>query len=414
MSIFNKVVILFLISFSLMIYLSNSTNQLTQRTIETLLKDKYIQASDELFKYLSNNDKISLNKKLKELQFKIIRDRRYYLKSSTIAYEYNTELSSIKILKAIDGKYLLYMKYLDDEVLSIDLSQDKNFEDKEFLNYMILADILILITLFLIILKTIYPLKKISKSIKKFGDGNYSLRIENFSNDEIGEVSKTFNSMALNIEDLINSRERLLRDIGHELKTPITKSKLAIEMIEDSKYKKILNKALSQIDEMISELLYLEKLNSNQSALHLEKFNVETLISESLSKLFIDDEQDVDVSIENSFDLYADLNYLSIALKNLIDNALKYGTKKPIFISVNNKQISIKSKGNALEKPLEFYCEAFVQGDNSRNKTGHGLGLSIVKIILEKHKMRLDYNFFDGFNIFSINGATVQNSVSIG
>jgi len=406
MSIFNKVLILFLISFSLMIYLSNSTNQLTQRTIENLLKEKYIQASDELFKYLSNNDKVSLNKKLKELQFKTIKDERYYLKSSTIAYEYNTELSSIKILKAIDGKYLLYMKYLDDEVLSIDLSQDKNFEDKEFLNYMILADILILITLFLIILKTIYPLKKISKSIKKFGDGNYSLRIESFSNDEIGEVSKTFNSMASNIEDLINSRERLLRDIGHELKTPITKSKLAIEMIEDSKYKKILNKALSQIDEMISELLYLEKLNSNQSTLHLEKFNVETLISESLSKLFIDNEKDVDISIENSFDLYADLNYLSIALKNLIDNALKYGTKKPIFISVNNKQISIKSKGNILEKPLEFYCEAFVQGDNSRNQIGHGLGLSIVKIILEKHKIRLDYDFSDGFNIFSINFAT--------
>jgi two-component system OmpR family sensor kinase len=267
---------------------------------------------------------------------------------------------------------------------------------------MILADIAILIILFLIILKMIYPLRGISKSIMGFGEGDYSLRIKNSSKDEIGEVATTFNSMATNIEELITSRETLLRDIGHELKTPITKSKLATEMIEDSKYKSILKRALSEIDEMTSELLDLEKLNANQFKLQMQKFSSETLIAESLSKLFIDDETLIDVKIEADFVIDADLNYLSIALKNLIDNGLKYGVQKPIYIVAKDGSIVVKSRGEKLDKPLEFYCEAFTQGDNSRNQAGYGLGLSLIKRILDKHEFKLSYHYEDGFNSFTV------------
>ena len=385
-----------------MIFVSNETNKLTQSTIETLLKEKYIQVSDELFTYLSNNDTPNLEKKLQGLKFEIVKNKQHYFDSSTVLYQHNTELSTIQILKHEDNKYLLYMKYLDDDILVIDISQDEIFKDKEFLNYMILVDILILIILFVVVLKMIYPLKEISKSIKKFGEGNYSLRIKKTSSDEIGEVSNTFNSMALNIEELITSRQRLLRDIGHELKTPISKSKLAIEMIEESKYKKILKKALLEMDEMTNELLYIEKLSANQQKLHFEKFGCETLITQSLSKLFIEDESSVDVRIESSFEIQADLNYLSIALKNLIDNALKYTTKKPIFVIAQENKIIVKSGGEKLEKSLEYYCEDFTQGDNSRAQKGYGLGLSLVKRVLDKHRFKLSYEYEDGCNLFAI------------
>lgn len=402
MSIITKVIILFAISFSLMMFVSQETNKLTQNTIETLLKEKYIQVSDELFTYLSNNDTTILKKKLKELNFQVVKEKQHYLKASTVLYKYNTDLSSIKILKHEDDTYLLYMKYLDDELLVMDKSQGEIFKDKEFLNYMILADILILIILSLVILKMIYPLKEISKTIKKFGEGNYSLRIKKSSSDEIGEVSQKFNSMALNIEELIVSRQRLLRDIGHELKTPISKSKLATEMIEEGKYKKILKRALDEIDEMTNELLYIEKLNANQQQLNIQKFDCETLITTSLSKLFMDDEGSVDVFIESNFTICADLNYLSIALKNLIDNALKYSVEKPVYIIVKDKKIIVKNRGEKLEKPLEFYCEDFTQGDNSRNQKGYGLGLSLVKRILDKHRFNLSYSYEDEFNLFTI------------
>ncbi|MDO9265731.1 MAG: ArsS family sensor histidine kinase [Sulfurimonas sp.] len=403
MSIIYKVIIFFLISFSLMIFVSMKINKLTQNTIETLLKDKYIHVSDELFTYLSNSNQTILEKKINDLKFEIVEDKEHYFKSSHILYKYDTELSSIKILKHEDNKYLLYMKYLDDDILVIDKSQNSSFEQKEFLDYMILADILILITLCLLILKMVYPLKNISKIIRKFGDGEYNLRIKTSNKDEIGDVAKTFNSMASNIQDLIISRQRLLRDIGHELKTPISKSKIALEMIEENKYKKILKKALSQIDEMVNELLYIEKLNSNQNRLNIETFSSETVVGEALSRLFIEDESLVNISINSSFKIKGDLNYLSIAIKNLIDNGLKYGATKPVYLLIDDRKISIKSTGEPLDKPLEYYCEAFTQGDNSRSAEGYGLGLSLVKRILDKHNFTFSYQHENGFNLFVIN-----------
>lgn len=385
-----------------MIFVSYKTNKLTQITIESALKDKYIYFSKDLLVYLTNSNTLNLEKKLKELDFKIIEDKGPCLKSSRLIYEYNTEISSIKILKYEDDKYLLYMKYLDEEILAMQQLEKKNFEDKELLNYMILLDILILIALFIILLKMTYPLKEIRQTIKRFGEGQYCIRIKTKCKAEIGEVAKTFNSMAENIEDLITSRQRLLRDIGHELKTPIAKSKIAIEMIEEGKYKKILKRALFQLDEMTSELLSIEKINANQSKLNIQNFDAETLINESLAKLFLEEETSVNVLIKSNFTMDADLGYLSIALKNLIDNALKYSVQKPIFIIAEDNKISVKGKSEELHKPLEFLCEAFTQGDNSRNQTGYGLGLSLVKRILDKHHFELSYTHEDGFNIFTI------------
>lgn len=402
MSIIYKVITLFLISFTLMIFVSSKANSLMQNTIETLLNDKYIYVSDELFTYLSNSNDSELQKKITELKFEIVEDKEHYFMASHAIYEYKTDLSEIKILKHEDNKYLLYMRYLDDDILVIDKSQNRSYEQKEFLDYMILADILILIILCLLILKMVYPIKKISKAISKFGEGAYYLRVSARSNDEIGEVVKMFNSMASNIQDLIVSRERLLRDIGHELKTPISKSKIALEMIEESKYKKVLSKAFVQIDEMVNELLYIEKLNSNQNRLNIETISSETLIAEALSKLFIEDESLVDISINSSFEIRGDLNYLSIALKNLIDNALKYGTTRPVYLVAEDRKISVKSTGEPLEKPLEYYCEAFTKGDNSRNHSGYGLGLSLVQRVAHRHGFIFSYHNKDGLNIFAL------------
>ena len=405
MSLFTKVVILFIIffvSFSSMIFVSIETNKLTETTMETTLKYRYTLISEELFKYLENADEKGLDKKLYSISFQKLDDKEHYLQKSEVIYEEISIPYKIKILKHEDDKYMLYMKYLDNDIVIVDMNHGDGFAQKSFLKNVILVNILIVSVLFIIILRMIYPLKEMSKCIRKFGDGQYCIRIKKDFKAEMGEVARTFNSMAEKIEGLIISRQRLLRDIGHELKTPIAKSKIAVEMIEDSKYKKILKKALYQIDEMSSELLYIEKINSNQSEINIEVFNVETLINESLSKLFIEDETNIDISIDENFELSADLNYLAIALKNLIDNALKYRREPPVLLVVEDKKILVKSLGHELIKPLEFLCEAFTQGDNSRGQSGYGLGLNLVKRIVEKHNFKLVYGYEDGYNIFTI------------
>jgi two-component system OmpR family sensor kinase len=204
--------------------------------------------------------------------------------------------------------------------------------------------------------------------------------------------------MAANLENLIKTREELLRDIGHELRTPIAKGKFAIEKIDDFSQKELLKKIFIDLETLTNELIELEKLNSTK--LNITSFDCETLIVESLGKLYLDDESKISIEINDNFKMNADLHYLATALKNLIDNALKYANEYPIKICANLNEITISNKGEKLSKDLEYYLKPFTQELSQRD--GFGLGLSIVKKILDKHNFKLEYEFKNQTNIFKI------------
>jgi two-component system OmpR family sensor kinase len=242
------------------------------------------------------------------------------------------------------------------------------------------------------------PLKKITKQITNFANGELSSRININSKDEIGILANTFNNMATSLENSIKTREELLRDIGHELRTPIAKGKFAIEKIDDFSQKELLKKIFVDLEILTNELIELEKLNLTK--LNLTNFTVETLIVESLGKLYLEDESKVEIHINENFKINADLYYLSTALKNLIDNALKYAISYPIIIEANKNEISISNKGQKLSKEIEYYLKPFTQELSQRD--GFGLGLSIVKKIIDKHNFKLEYFYENGNNIFKI------------
>lgn len=402
MSIFTKVLALFALSLALMVFVSKETSSITQSKIELLYKEKYQQASNQLFKYLSNNDSLALRKTLQELNFSLLNDKQASLDDAKIIFESVTSFGEVKIYRDKHGKYLLFLNYLDESLLLQDTSQEESLREKQKLEYLIYADIAILLMIFILILKILLPLKTMSQNIRLFGEGALHVRMKDFGNDELGELSKTFNAMAHNIESLLEARQRLLRDIGHELRTPIAKSKLALEMIPQDKHQKMLQKAIFQIDKMTAELLTLEKLNANTQELQYEVFSVQTLILEALSLMFIEDESLVEVRLSEDFSIKADKQYLCIALKNLIDNAMKYATQKPIIVEVEDRTIWVRNQGEALEGDLEYYCQAFAQGENSRTQEGFGLGLSIVKKITDRHGFTLKLTCKEGYTSFGI------------
>ena len=204
--------------------------------------------------------------------------------------------------------------------------------------------------------------------------------------------------MASNLENLITTREELLRDIGHELRTPIAKGKFAIEKIDDFSQKELLKKIFKDLEILTNELIELEKLNSTK--LNITTFKAETLIVESLAKLYLDDESKIEIEIIDDFKIKADLYYLSIVLKNLIDNAIKYTSSFPIKIIVKTNEISVLNQGKALAKELDYYLKPFTQELSQRD--GFGLGLSIVKKIIDRHDFRLEYSYRNESNIFKI------------
>ncbi len=402
MSIFTKVFMLFCISIVLMLYLSMKTNSITDEKIELIHKEKYIQASKELFNYLVNGDIATLNKRVQELNYeiKIIDTKNEALPS---IYKQTISFGEIKILKQEDNSYVLFMQYLDDQFYFYDRSQKKEIEQKKHLNYLILADIFMLIIMFLVIINILRPLQTISKGIKKFGSGDYSSRlVKSNTHDEIGELVDRFNTMAQNLETLIVSRTQFLSDISHELRTPISKAKISLEMIEDSKYKTILKKSIDNIDELTNELLELERLNSKNLVLNIENHSIETILANALSKMIIENEEDIDVQVLDIFYCKADINYISIAIKNLIDNALKYKENGKVEIVVAEGILEVKNYGKKLSKELEYYMETFTQEDSSRNIKGYGLGLNIVKRVLSYHNFTLEYCYSNNQNIFRI------------
>ncbi|MFA9374581.1 MAG: ArsS family sensor histidine kinase [Poseidonibacter sp.] len=394
MSIFKKISILFIFSLILMSIIGFWTDSINSKRIDSLIKDKYIEISNEILVNI-NNEK-DLNNIYLKYELEPILD--YEDKNNEVFYFKKHTFGFISIQKeSFDDELIIKIKYLD-EFLILKTQDEENINDKLILNILIFIDIFILMLTFIYILNLLSPLKKITQKITSFANGDLSSRIDIKSNDEIGILSNSFNQMASSLQSLIQTREELLRDIGHELRTPIAKGKFAIEKIDDFSQKELLKKIFNDLEILTDELIELEKLNSNK--LNISTFSSETLIIESLSKLYLDDESKIEIFIKNDFKINADLAYLSTALKNLIQNALKYSISFPIEIYAQDNKIIVKNEGEKLSKELEYYLRPFTQELSQRD--GFGLGLSIVQKIISKHNFKLEYDYSDNKNIFTI------------
>lgn len=368
-------------------------DNINSKRIDDLIKEKYLKISNELLLNIDNKNKIE--QLLKHYELKPLNTLS---KNNEILYEKKHTFGSVSIQKeSFEDEFILHINFLDENLI-LKTPDEQNINDKLQLNALIFLDIFVLLLIFLYILKLLYPLKTITKEIENFSKGNLSSRINLSSNDEIGTLAQTFNTMAATLEKLIKTREELLRDIGHELRTPIAKGKFAIEKIDDFSQKELLKKIFKDLETLTNELLELEKLNSSQ--LNLTTFSAETLILEALSKLYISDESNIQLYIHDDFKITGDLHYLCLALKNIIDNALKYATKLPICIDVTANKINVRNEGKALSKTLEHYLKPFTQELSQRD--GFGLGLSIVNKVIHKHQFNLTYEFKNEQNHFSL------------
>ena len=257
---------------------------------------------------------------------------------------------------------------------------------------------LLFIFLYIAIRKKLSPLKKINQKILKFARGDMNVKIKYKSDDEIGHIAQSFDNAIYHIKSLIESKNLFMRNMMHELKTPITKGRIAVEMIEDTNSKKTLIRAFDRMNQLIGELAYIERLTTQNFNPELKEVSLDEIIEKSLT-LLMSNRDKISISTQNS-KILTDIKLISLALKNLIDNAIKYSEDRKASIIADSKSIKILSKGRSLEHPLEYYLEPFTQEE--KRQKGFGLGLYIVYNILNRLDYKLNYCYKDGKNIFEI------------
>ena len=394
MSIFKKITLLFVISFVLMGIIGSWIDKINTKRIDNLVKEKYAKFVEQVVQTHTNPK--DLKEIFKQHKFKIKKD--FNTLNTQILFDQKYDFGEIVIYKeSFDDEFFIKIDSYN-EIFFLKTPDEENLRDKTILNILICLDILVLALIFFYIIKILSPIKNITKSMTSFANGDLSTRIEIKSKDEIGVLANSFNQMASTLEKFIKTKEELLRDIGHELRTPIAKGKFAIEKIDDFSQKELLKKIFCDLETLTNELIELEKLDLTK--LNITTFSAETLILEALGKLYLEDESKIELNIKEDFKIKADLYYLSIAIKNLIDNALKYTQELPILIDIDKNEIKISNKAKELSKDLEYYLKPFTQELSHRN--GFGLGLSIVKKVVDKHDFNLTYEYIDGFVVFRI------------
>jgi len=263
--------------------------------------------------------------------------------------------------------------------------------------YAYLIIVWIILFSFSYILRRFYPLWQLRDKIKKFADGDMTVEFKITGKDEISEVAHEFNKAARKINTLIESRNLFMRNIMHELKTPITKGRFSVEMLDDNKHKDRLLNVFIRMEGLINEMALIEEIASGFENTQQEDYRAVDILSEAIDLGFFEREN---YSLDISSDLmwHVDYKLFATAIKNMIDNAIKYSEEKKVIITARQDKLLFENYGPGLDEPLDYYTEPFTKSHKAVHS--FGLGLYIVSSIVESHGYELHYEHLNGWNRF--------------
>ncbi|HLV33399.1 MAG TPA: HAMP domain-containing sensor histidine kinase [Chitinispirillaceae bacterium] len=241
--------------------------------------------------------------------------------------------------------------------------------------------------------RLLYPVRILQNGLKKISYGKFDTQLPVTSNDELGQLVKTFNTMACQINNDIKSRDQLLRDISHELRSPLSRMLVALEFVPEGNIRQTLRNNITILEKMTSSILEEERLESPFGRIKNDQINLKKLICE-----IVENRKNYKSSIDlkNNEDLFirGDEERLRMAVSNVIDNAIKYSKsdKDPVeieyFQTDNETKIIIRDYGIGIpESEIPFIFEPFYRIDKARQHKsgGYGLGMSLTKKVITAH-----------------------------
>ena len=323
------------------------------------------------------------------------KEKEEILKNAAVLEEISSDLGSSAIL-LYDKHHYLKIEHLDE----LKLLMDKEFQPYryEVIKAVFLVVAVILLAAYIFVIYKIKPLRKLKRQIVKFANGELD-GVQNVGNgkDEISEVSEAFYEAVCQIKALNDSRHLFLRNIMHELKTPITKGLIAAQMIEKSKNQERLISVFHKLENLINELAAIEQITSKIGLTNKTPCLMRDLIDEAIDIAMVEKEH-VGISELDEVRVMVDFKLFSVAIKNMIDNGIKYSTDKHVNIMVSKDHMKFITQGEKLKNDLDFYIQPFIKGEDAQKS--FGLGLYIVSNILEAHGLKFGYEYKNGMNVF--------------
>jgi two-component system, OmpR family, sensor kinase len=252
-----------------------------------------------------------------------------------------------------------------------------------------------LVNMYLLLWRNLKPLKHLYEQIQRYGEGEDIIDTHSTGKDEIALISNAFHNALQKQSKLKKSRELFLRNIMHELKTPITKGKLIVELEEPSPNRNLLAKLFLRLEHLIRQMADIEKMHA--FALTKAPQRLDIMIHHTMDNLMI--ENDIIQMSGCEQTIMVDEALFTSALQNLIDNAVRHASSYPINIHCDNEKICILNSGEPLKRPVEEALQAFV---TERGDGGLGLGLYIAQSVCDLHRFNLEYTYTEGVHHFCI------------
>ncbi len=355
-----------------------------------------------IFNELSNNCILSTNNRsINSIINNFINktDKREMIKLNNPS---NNTKSILYNLKLQDNEYIILNTNLEDVDSTTSVLRSQ-------LIYITLIVILLAIVVSIIISKTINkPIIKITKEAKKLASGNRELNIPKSNIKEIDDLRDSLMYVNHEINKTDELRRDLLANVSHDLKTPLTMIKAYAEMIRDinkddeEKRNENLNIIIDETDRLtilVNDILNLSKLEANKETLDISEFDLVELINNIVKKYNIIKETEnynFILNMPKKAIVKGDINKIGQVIYNLVNNAINYtGDDLTVTIEVIEKKktylVNIKDTGKGIkEEELNIIWDKYYKNEKNhkRNKVGTGVGLSIVKNILDKHKYK--------------------------
>ena len=319
---------------------------------------------------------------------------------------YSESLTTDAELRTIGGEDIIRVQRSGYDFFMYRRAQNAN---NLFIIYVSVAIAIgILFLNYLLVNRMLDPVRLLRRGAERIQNGDLGYRVKSNRQDELGELTESINHMADSLQSMLEAKRQLLMAISHELRTPITKAKLRMELMPDNEEKNQLKEDIDEIDLLISDLLEAERLNNEHAVLVSESVKFAEFI-QGVTEQFSDYEAGLTLEMpEEDQEFTIDKLRVRLLITNLLNNAMRHGEENPISVKVSFEDgkgiVEVIDRGEGIsEEHLSQISEPFYRADSSRqrNTGGFGLGLYLCRLISQAHggEMIISSKIGDGTHI---------------